>query len=118
MVLSKQLRELSKLQHFDNRMDSMYKDGLPDNGSDRRVGPKQMEFIHQRQSLVRQLDGSLVRQYERMRRSRVKANAVVPVINGVCQGCFMVVTKSLLSELMRGDSLMTCEHCGRILYLE
>lgn len=118
MVLSKQLRELSKLQSFDNRMDSMYKDGLPDNGAERRVGPKQMEFMQQRQTIVRELDGTLVRQYERMRRSRIKANAVVPVVNSVCQGCFIVVTKSLLAELMRGDSLITCEHCGRILYLE
>jgi predicted nucleic acid-binding Zn-ribbon protein len=118
MVLSRQLHELSKLQSFDNRMDSMYKDGLPDDGSERRVGPKQMEFIQQRQSMVRELDGSLVRQYERMRRSRIKANAVVPVAKGVCQGCFMVITKSLLAELVNGDSLVTCEHCGRILYLE
>jgi len=118
MVLSKQLRELSKLQSFDNRMDSMYKDGLPDNGAERRVGSKQMEFMQQRQTMVRELDGTLVRQYERMRRSRIKANAVVPVANSVCQGCFMVVTKSLLGELIRGDSLITCEHCGRILYLE
>jgi hypothetical protein len=118
MVLSKQLRELSKLQSFDNRMDSMYKDGLPDDGSDRRTGPRQLVFIQQRRSIVRELDGTLLRQYERMRRSRIKANAVVPVVNGVCQGCFMVVTKSLLAELMRGDSLVTCEHCGRILYLE
>ncbi|MBN1917406.1 MAG: hypothetical protein JW889_05815 [Verrucomicrobia bacterium] len=118
MVLKEQVRELSRLQSFDNRMDSMYKDGLPNNGVDRRVGPKQMEFIQQRQSMVRQLDGTLVRQYERMRRSRIKANAVVPVINGVCQGCFMVVTKSLLAQLINGDSLTTCEHCGRILYTD
>ena len=41
MVLSKQLEQLSKLQSFDNRMDDLYKDGLPAEHSGRKLGPKQ-----------------------------------------------------------------------------
>jgi hypothetical protein len=118
MVLSKQLRQLSKLQHFDNRMDDLYKDGLPTEDSGRKLGPKQKVFLRQRKSMVRNLDGRLVHRYERMQRSRIRGNAIVPVVNGVCQGCYMVVTKSLVAELMEGGSLVTCEHCGRILYIE
>jgi hypothetical protein len=118
MVFSKQLRQLSKLQSFDNRMDDLYKDGLPDEESGRKPGPKQKVFLRQRNSMVRNLDGTLVRRYERMQRSRVRGNAIVPVVNGVCQGCYMVVTKSLVAELMEGNALITCEHCGRILYMD
>jgi predicted nucleic acid-binding Zn-ribbon protein len=28
------------------------------------------------------------------------------------------VTKSLVAELMEADDLVTCEHCGRILYID
>jgi len=118
MVLHIQLRQLSMLQSFDNKMDDLYKDGLPEDPSAGRVGPKQKVFIKKRRTMVRKLDGTLLRQYERMRQSRVKANAIVPVINGVCQGCYMVVTKSLIAELMEGDDLITCEHCGRILHID
>ena len=118
MVFSKQLQQLSKLQSFDNRMDDLYKDGLPAGESGRKPGPKQQVFLRQRKSMVRKLDGRLVHRYERMQQSRVRGNAIVPVVNGVCQGCYMVVTKSLVAELMEGDSLITCEHCGRILYIE
>ena len=118
MVMTRQLRQLSRLQSFDNKMDGLYKDGLPDDTSGGRVGTKQKAFIRQRRTMARKLDGTLLRQYERMRSSRIKANAVVPVINGVCQGCYMVVTKSLVAELLEGNSLITCEHCGRMLYME
>lgn len=118
MVLSKQLQQLSRLQSFDNRMDDLYKDGLPTEDSSRKLGPKQKVFLRQRNSMVRNLDGTLVHRYERMQQSRIRGNAIVPVVNEVCQGCYMVVTKSLVAELMEGDSLVTCEHCGRILYIE
>ena len=118
MVLSKQLQQLSKLQSFDNKMDTLYKDGLPTGDSGRKPGPKQKVFLRQRNSMVRKLEGTLVHRYERMQQSRIRGNAVVAVVNGVCQGCYMVVTKSLVAELMEGSSLITCEHCGRILYME
>jgi hypothetical protein len=118
MVLSRQLRQLSKLQSFDNRMDTLYKEGLPPEDSGRKLGTKQRAFLRERNTMVRKLDGTLLRRYERMRQSRVKGNAIVPVVRGVCQGCYMVVTKSLLAQLMEGSALITCEHCGRILYVE
>lgn len=118
MVLSKHLRALTRLQHFDNRMDALYRHGLPPDSRDRRLGPKQKQFIRQRKTLLRKLDGTLVHQYERLRSSRIKANAIVPVVNGVCRGCFMVVTKSLVAELMESTDIITCEHCGRLLYLK
>ena len=118
MILGEQLRKLSRLQSFDNKMDSLYKEGLPSDTSGHRVGTKQKQFIRQRRTMLRKLDTTLVRCYERLRDSRIKADAVVPVVNGVCRGCHMAVTKSLVAELIEGSSLVTCEHCGRILYIK
>ncbi len=115
--MKRQLCRLSKLQGFDNRMDTMYKSGLPERMGPRKLTKKQRLLANQREGLVDGISTPILRTYERMRESRLKSNAVVPVVNGVCQGCYMVVTKSVIMELKRSDELIFCEHCGRILFL-
>jgi predicted nucleic acid-binding Zn-ribbon protein len=40
---------------------------------------------------------------------------VVPIINGVCYGCF-VANPTSLTALGNTEELRTCEHCGRFIY--
>jgi uncharacterized protein len=47
----------------------------------------------------------------------VGARAVVPVINGICYGCFSALPTASMSSLQRNDRLNHCEHCGRFLYV-
>lgn len=42
--------------------------------------------------------------------------AVVPVLKGVCYGCFMAVPTAWSSEQERHEQLDICENCGRFLY--
>ncbi len=63
------------------------------------------------------LDNDTLQQYNRLI-SHKDAVAVVSVVNGVCQGCFMSVTPQTLNQLMSGKDLTFCHSCGRILYLE
>ena len=115
--MKKQVSLLSELQSFDSRMDAMYKSGLPDPDGPRKLTKKQKLLVSERESLTRGISKNVLRMYERMRESSLRSNAVVPAINGVCQGCYMVITKSVVMELKRGDKLVLCEHCGRILLL-
>lgn len=115
--MKKQLSLLSKLQSFDKRIDAMYKSGLPNRNEQRKMTRKQKLLADEREGLTQGISEPLLRTYERMRESRLKSDAVVPVINGVCQGCYMVVTKSVVMQLKRGGELVLCEHCGRILVL-
>ena len=115
--MRKQLSLLSRLQSFDKRIDAMYKSGLPARNEERKMTKKQKTLAVQREGLTQGISKPLLRAYERMRESRRRSNAVVPVINGVCQGCYMVVTKSVVMQLKRGGELVVCEHCGRILVL-
>jgi predicted nucleic acid-binding Zn-ribbon protein len=115
--MKKQLSLLSKLQTFDRQVDAMYKCGLPDPNDSRKMTKKQKLLADEREDLTRGISESVLRTYERMRGSRMKSNAVVPVINGVCQGCYMVVTKSVVMQLKKAGELVLCEHCGRILFL-
>lgn len=43
--------------------------------------------------------------------------AVVPVINGICYGCFSALPTASMSALGRNDELNHCEQCGRFLYV-
>jgi predicted nucleic acid-binding Zn-ribbon protein len=42
--------------------------------------------------------------------------SVSSVLEGVCQTCHMGIPQQKFNELMRGDVLMNCPHCGRIMY--
>jgi predicted nucleic acid-binding Zn-ribbon protein len=43
--------------------------------------------------------------------------AVVAVEHGVCTGCHMKVTTATASRVKAGKEIVSCENCGRILYL-
>ncbi|MFA5975570.1 MAG: C4-type zinc ribbon domain-containing protein [Elusimicrobiota bacterium] len=59
----------------------------------------------------------LVEPYERLRKNRAGA-AVVPILKEQCSGCHMKVSQNLINEVRRGQKLMSCEHCSRIVFLE
>ena len=42
---------------------------------------------------------------------------VVPVINGVCYGCFVSIATARAGEQDPNEALSTCEHCGRFIYI-
>jgi uncharacterized protein len=44
--------------------------------------------------------------------------AVVPVVNGTCKGCHMMIPPQLYNMIQRGLSLETCPSCNRIIYWE
>ena len=46
----------------------------------------------------------------------IMSKAIVPVINGVCQGCFMSIPPQQFNDILRGDKLLNCPTCQRILY--
>jgi predicted nucleic acid-binding Zn-ribbon protein len=112
-----QMSNLYQLQQFDNRMDAMYKNGLPSGDSARKPTKKQLEYLKYRKKITRKINSSLIRYYQKMRSTNIRMNIVVPVLNFVCQGCFMQVTKSILGDLITGDSVIVCEHCGRLLFI-
>lgn len=55
-------------------------------------------------------------QYRRVIKQR-GADAMAPVEDNACHGCFVTVTSQIMNELINGHSLVFCMICGRILYL-
>src|SRR5205807_9233000 len=48
------------------------------------------------------------------RRQRVRP-PVVEVVGGQCSACHVQVTSKQMQQLRRGDEIVSCENCGRIL---
>ncbi len=69
----------------------------------------------ERRSLVGQLPPDLYAAYERIRKKR-KGVAVAEVVDGRCTACHLVLRLQFYQDLRRGESVMFCESCGRILY--
>jgi predicted nucleic acid-binding Zn-ribbon protein len=42
--------------------------------------------------------------------------AVVQIIDGNCQGCHMNLPPQLFNDVRKGESVMTCSYCNRILF--
>ena len=47
---------------------------------------------------------------------RAVQRAVVPVLSGICYGCFVAVPTAHASAAKRNETLGVCAHCGRFLY--
>lgn len=63
------------------------------------------------------VDKSLLSKYDRIKQSK-KGLAVVECFEGVCKGCHMHIQPQLFNELIRGDRLINCPACQRILYVK
>jgi len=53
--------------------------------------------------------------YQKIRRW-AKNTTVVPVEDQACMGCHMIIGDKVYADVIRGEDITTCPHCGRILY--
>jgi predicted nucleic acid-binding Zn-ribbon protein len=73
------------------------------------------ERRHSREEALQQLDRPVLELYLRLLNSR-KGLAVVSIKNSACGGCSLTLPPQLIQEVRRGDRVITCSHCQRILY--
>ena len=80
------------------------------------LASQQQQLEKEREALAAEIDADLLDQFERLFNSKGDA-AVVAVEHGVCTGCHMKVTTATAAEVKAGKEIVSCENCGRILYL-
>ncbi len=68
-----------------------------------------------RDTFTHAIDQDLLRKYIFLKDHK-GGQALSPVVGGVCQVCHMNIPPQTFNELIRGDSLMTCTNCSRIIY--
>ena len=66
-------------------------------------------------SFLEEVDPDILRKYLFLS-GRKNGSAVAAVVTGVCQSCHLGIPPQKFNELIRGNALMTCPHCNRIIY--
>ncbi len=89
---------------------------------EKEVGAKEGEFggilgakEEDRKKMVGEVDRPLLSQYQLIRQRKFR-DALVSVVGGSCQGCFMNVPPQMVIEMLRSDKVFTCPNCQRMLY--
>jgi predicted nucleic acid-binding Zn-ribbon protein len=72
-----------------------------------------------RDALAKAVPAEQLRVYERIRAGNRKSGTAVAAVHGeYCQSCQMSITSQELTELIKGEKLVICRTCQRILVLE
>ncbi|WP_104749890.1 zinc ribbon domain-containing protein [Helicobacter cynogastricus] len=79
------------------------------------IKAQQQEIFQNKQNLVLKMDRKLIAFYERIRRWAGNT-CVVHVRKQACGGCFIRINDKTYAEILRSQDILTCPHCGRILY--
>ena len=70
-----------------------------------------------RQEVFVTLPAQLASVYNRLTERSRDGIAVAEVVNGSCSACFMKLRPQRQLEVKKGDEIITCESCTRILYI-
>ena len=71
----------------------------------------------QREESIRSIEQKILAFYEKIR-TWAGNSAVVPVKKQACYGCYMKISDKAYSEVIKSEEIITCPHCGRILFVE
>jgi hypothetical protein len=76
---------------------------------------RQAGLEEQRKSLRKGVSAPLLKRYEFIRQRR-NGTAIAAVHDGVCLGCHMNILPQQFIDLQKGEEILQCPHCQRILY--
>ena len=84
---------------------------------DTRVQTEQLQASRaERERLFNSLPKQLSGQYKRISARIRDGVAVAEARNGACKACFMTLRPQAMAQVRRGEELVTCDNCNRILY--
>lgn len=70
----------------------------------------------ERERLAADLPKNVITLYNRISTRIRDGVAVAEARNGSCTACFMALRPQVMAEVRRGDDVITCDNCNRILY--
>lgn len=72
------------------------------------------EALDERKAVVERMDPRVYADYERIRK-KTKGTAIADATEGRCDACQIALRPQFFQDLRKGDRIMFCESCGRIL---
>lgn len=79
------------------------------------IDKKKAKYQKKRNTQAKKIKASLLRRYDQLREKR-NGLAITGVTNGVCQGCYMNIPPQQFNEVLRGDQLLSCPTCQRMMF--
>jgi predicted nucleic acid-binding Zn-ribbon protein len=70
----------------------------------------------EREKVLASLPKNMATVYNRLITRSKDGLAVAEARNSSCTACFMALRPQMMSDVRKGEEIITCEHCGRILY--
>ena len=81
------------------------------------IGERLATARKEREEVFAGLPKALSAQYSRIGARIRDGVAVAEARNRSCSACFMSLRPQMMAEIRRGDEIITCDNCGRILYV-
>lgn len=85
------------------------------NESIEKINAEGRELLVERDRLKDDVPSDLYMVYERLLKNK-KDRVLVPIENRTCSGCHIVLTPQHENLIRKGDRLVFCEHCSRVLF--
>ena len=79
------------------------------------IEKERKEVYAKKDKLIATMNQKILAFYEKIRKW-AHNTAIVPVKKQACYGCFMQINDKTFSAVIKGEDIVTCPHCGRILY--
>lgn len=74
------------------------------------------DVFAKKEKLVGEMNQKGLAFYQKIRRW-AKNTTAVELKDQACMGCFMHVNDKVYADVIKGEEIVTCPHCGRILYM-
>ena len=81
------------------------------------INNERQEVFKRKERLLADINQKGLAFYQKIRRW-AKNTTVVPVEDQACMGCHMVIGDKVYADIIKGEDIITCPHCGRILYVQ
>ena len=81
-----------------------------------KIGDRLATARKEREEVFANLPKALSNSYSRIKARIRDGVAVAEARNRSCTACFMSLRPQVMSEIRRGEDIITCDNCGRILY--
>ncbi len=71
------------------------------------------ERIEERKKVRESLTPATIKTYDRIKKAR--KTGISRVIGTTCEGCYATLSPQVINELKKGDRIIYCDYCGRII---
>jgi predicted nucleic acid-binding Zn-ribbon protein len=79
-----------------------------------KVQDHENELNTAKEKVLKELDTQILKKFEKL--ADKYPRAIVPVIDGICYGCFVTLPTAFVVRKNKNEEVNTCPNCGRFIY--